>query len=49
MNREPGPVEREAANIEISLLLEAIHQKYGYDFREYSRAHVKRRTAGIGS
>ncbi|HET8962968.1 MAG TPA: CheR family methyltransferase [Chitinophagales bacterium] len=29
--------------LEISLLLEAIFQKYGYDFRQYSEAHVKRR------
>jgi chemotaxis protein methyltransferase CheR len=28
---------------EILLLLEAIYQKYGYDFREYSEAHIKRR------
>jgi len=31
--------------IEISLLLEAIYQKYGYDFREYSGAHIARRIA----
>lgn len=29
--------------IEIQLLLEAIHMKYEYDFRDYSRAHMKRR------
>lgn len=29
--------------IEISLLLEALFQKYGYDFRQYSRAHIARR------
>ena len=29
--------------IEIKLLLEAINMKYGYDFRNYSSAHVKRR------
>lgn len=28
---------------EISLLLEDLYQKYGYDFRQYSRAHIKRR------
>jgi len=28
---------------EISLLLEAIYQKYGYDFRQYSQAHINRR------
>lgn len=31
------------SEIEITLLLEAIFQKYGYDFRQYSRAHVTRR------
>lgn len=31
--------------IEISLLLEAIYQKYGYDFRQYSKAHITRRIA----
>jgi chemotaxis protein methyltransferase CheR len=29
--------------IEIELLLEAVRLKYGYDFRNYARAHVKRR------
>lgn len=33
----------ENEKIEISLLLEAIFQKYGYDFRNYSIAHVRRR------
>lgn len=28
---------------EITVLLEAINDKYGYDFREYSKAHIKRR------
>jgi chemotaxis protein methyltransferase CheR len=30
-------------DIEIRLLVDAIYQKYGYDFRNYSQAHVKRR------
>lgn len=30
-------------NIEIDLILEGIYNKYGYDFRNYSKAHVKRR------
>ena len=30
-------------NLEIDLLLEAAYQHYGYDFRNYSKAHVKRR------
>jgi chemotaxis protein methyltransferase CheR len=29
--------------IEINLLLEAIHQRYGYDFRQYSQTSIKRR------
>ena len=31
------------SELEISLLLEGIYQKYGYDFREYSEAHIKPR------
>ncbi len=31
------------AENEISLLLEAVFHKYGYDFRQYSTAHIKRR------
>ncbi|XDD48640.1 protein-glutamate O-methyltransferase CheR [Leptospira sp. WS92.C1] len=31
------------SEIEIALLLEAIYQKCGYDFRQYSEAHIKRR------
>lgn len=30
-------------NAEIALLLEAIYQRYGYDFRQYAEAHIKRR------
>ncbi len=30
-------------NIELNLLLEAIYIRYSYDFRNYSRAHIKRR------
>lgn len=33
----------EVLNIEIDCLLEALNRRYGYDFRNYSRAHVKRR------
>lgn len=38
MNTNPK-IER----IELRLLLEAIFQRYGYDFRNYSLAHIKRR------
>jgi chemotaxis protein methyltransferase CheR len=33
----------ENEEIEVKLLLEAINMKYGYDFRNYSSAHMKRR------
>lgn len=33
----------ETQDIEIALLMEALYQKYGYDFRNYSKAHIKRR------
>ena len=33
----------ENEDLEIQLLLEAIFLKYGYDFRDYSKAHLKRR------
>ena len=37
----------DSENIEIELLLEAIFRKYGYDFRNYSRASLKRRINNI--
>ena len=36
---KPDDVE----HIEVSLLLEAIYQRYGYDFRAYARASIERR------
>ena len=33
----------ETHKIEIDLLVEALYKKYGYDFRNYSQAHVRRR------
>lgn len=33
----------ETEEIEINLLLEAVYLKYGYDFQNYNRAHLKRR------
>lgn len=38
-----GKEETNLENIELELLLQAIFLQYGYDFRNYSRAHVKRR------
>jgi chemotaxis protein methyltransferase CheR len=34
---------RDASDIEISSLLQTVFHKYGYDFTQYSEAHVKRR------
>ena len=34
---------RENEDIEIELFLQAIYMKYGYDFRNYGKAHIKRR------
>jgi chemotaxis protein methyltransferase CheR len=31
------------SELEVSLLLEAFYHKYGYDFRQYSKAHISRR------
>ena len=36
---KPGEVE----NVEIRLLLEGVHRIYGYDFRDYADASIKRR------
>lgn len=35
--------ETEIEAIEIDLLLEAVYQRYGYDFRSYARASIERR------
>jgi chemotaxis protein methyltransferase CheR len=34
---------KDTKELEISLLLEAVYEKYGYDFRQYSQAHIERR------
>jgi chemotaxis protein methyltransferase CheR len=36
-------VESANEKLEVDLLLEAIYRKYGYDFRQYARASIKRR------
>lgn len=36
-------LEESPEEIELQLLLEAIYQRYGYDFRSYSRASLRRR------
>ncbi|KZX66288.1 MULTISPECIES: CheR family methyltransferase [unclassified Alcanivorax] len=43
---EPYPIDDDEVNvedIEIRLLMEAIYQMYGYDFRSYSKASIRRR------
>jgi chemotaxis protein methyltransferase CheR len=39
---EYGPAD-ELEQLEVELLLEAIHRRYGFDFREYAKASLKRR------
>ncbi len=36
-------INKDTSELEISILLEAFYHKYGYDFRQYSQAHIKRR------
>lgn len=43
MNQDEIKEKIESEDIEISLLLQGIYLKYGYDFRNYSNAHMKRR------
>ena len=46
---------RDAEDVELEEFLEGFHRRYGYDFRDYSRAHVARRLryrlalSGLGS
>lgn len=39
----------ESLDIEVTLLLEAIYRKYGYDFRDYSFNHIKRRVLHVAT
>jgi chemotaxis protein methyltransferase CheR len=43
MNQEIQNESLKNENLEIRMLLEAIHQKYGYNFKDYANAHTKRR------
>jgi chemotaxis protein methyltransferase CheR len=38
-----SPPDQELEHLEIELLLEAVHRRYGFDFREYAQASLKRR------
>ncbi len=42
-----GARERQLEALEISLLLEGVYQRYGYDFRQYARASLRRRILGF--
>jgi chemotaxis protein methyltransferase CheR len=39
----PAPADPELEGLEIELLLEAVFRRYGFDFREYAQASLKRR------
>ncbi len=41
--------EAEIEKVETELLLDAIHRRYGYDFRQYARASLRRRTLHAAS
>lgn len=43
----PAAAPLELEDIELPLLLEAIYQRWGYDFRDYGRASLKRRVRRI--
>lgn len=52
MNNKPshfvlGSMDSEVENIEVPLLIEAIYQRWGYDFRNYALASLKRRIQKI--
>lgn len=36
-------IHKDTSELEITLLLEAVYQKYGFDFRQYSKGHIRRR------
>src|SRR5512145_1353704 len=42
-----GGNHHEVEELEIDLLLEAIQRRYGYDFRDYARASVRRKVRSI--
>ncbi|HVF14797.1 MAG TPA: protein-glutamate O-methyltransferase CheR [Acidimicrobiales bacterium] len=40
-----GPFDSELEDIELDLLLEAVFRRYGFDFRNYARASLRRRVS----
>jgi chemotaxis protein methyltransferase CheR len=43
LDEAPASVDPELEQLEIELLLEAVYRRYGFDFREYAQASLKRR------
>jgi chemotaxis protein methyltransferase CheR len=43
LEEAPTSVDPELEQLEIELLLEAVYRRYGFDFREYAQASLKRR------
>jgi chemotaxis protein methyltransferase CheR len=43
VSAQPQPEQDQLEDIEIALLLEGLYRYYGFDFREYSQASLKRR------
>ena len=41
--RPPPSADEDLEGLEIALLLEAVHQRQGYDFRAYAPAAMRRR------
>src|SRR5689334_10867405 len=39
----PGPEHVDLESLELQLLLEGVYRQYGFDFREYAPASLKRR------
>ena len=39
--------EEELLDIEVALFLEALFRRHGYDFRQYAKASIRRRVAGL--
>jgi chemotaxis protein methyltransferase CheR len=55
LEEAPTGVDSELERLEIELLLEAVYRRYGFDFRQYAQASLKRRlwrrayAEGVGS
>ena len=43
LGRDAGSLDAERESIEVDVLLEAVYRRYGFDFRQYARASLRRR------